>query len=277
MKQGLQLTNRRIFITITTMMVDLHCHILPGLDDGAETLEESLRMCSMAAEDAIKTIVATPHTLDGVYMNELPAIKQAVSDLNRQLIQNHIPVEILPGADVHVNVNLLELLKEGKATTVNDNHRYLMLEFPHRSVPPNVENLIFELNLQGIIPILTHPERNMVLQNDLDLVYKLVSQGVLVQITALSLVGEFGPGAERCSRDLLKHNLAHIIATDAHSPESRPPILSVALEAAAKLMGETSALALVTCHPSAIIQGRDLPDLPEPEKPKKSFFQRLFS
>jgi len=259
------------------MMIDLHCHILPGLDDGAANLEESLRMCSMAAEDGIKTIVATPHTLDGVYMNELTGIRQAVSDLNRHLIQNHIPVEILPGADVHVNINLLELLKEGKATTVNDNRRYLMLEFPHRSVPPKVQNLIFELNLHGIIPILTHPERNMVLQHDLDLVHELVLQGVLVQITALSLLGEFGSGAERCSRDLLKRNLVHIIATDAHSPESRPPLLSPALEAATRLIGETSALALVTSHPSAIIQGRDLPDLPEPEKPKKSFFQRLFS
>ncbi len=259
------------------MMIDLHCHLLPELDDGAKNLEDSLKMCSIAAEDGIKTIVATPHTMDGVYVNEKQTIKNAVQALNKKVEEKKIPLNILPGADVHINVDLLDLLKEGKAITINDNQRYLLLEFPHRSVPPNIKNLIFDLNIQNLMPIITHPERNMVLQNDLDLLYELVLQGSMLQITALSLVGEFGPGAEKCCCELLKNNLVHVIATDAHSPESRPPVLSIGVEKAAKIIGEEMAQALVTSNPEAIIQGNDLPDYQEPEKPKKSFFQRLFS
>lgn len=275
-KNHYSLTKYRIFITITPMMIDLHCHILPGLDDGAKDIKESLRMCSMAAEDGIQTIVATPHTMDGVYVNTTKDIKEAVQDLNNLLVKEKIPLEILPGADVHVNIDLLELLKEGKACTINNNHRYLLLELPHQSVPPNIKDLIFDLNIQGIIPILTHPERNIVLQNDLDRLYEFVLQGALIQITAHSLRGEFGPVAEKCCRELLKYNLVHVIATDAHSPTIRPPYLSYALKEAMEIIDEKEALALVTKNPLAIIQGKNIPDFLNPEKPKKSFFQRLF-
>lgn len=258
-------------------MIDIHCHILPGLDDGARDTEESLRMCYLAAADGVKKIVATPHTMNGVYVNETWAIKQAVRELNDLLAEKEIPLEILPGADVHINPNLLELIEHGQATTVNDNHRYLLLELPHRSVPPNFKDLIFELNLQGIATVLTHPERNLILQDDLDQLYELVMLGTLVQITALSLTGEFGPRAQKCCRELLKHNLVHVVATDAHSCEVRPPLLSTAVEEAGKIIGETNALPLVTSNPEAIVNGKDLPDLLEPEKPKRSFFQRFFS
>lgn len=276
-KNHYQLTNYRIFITITPMMIDIHCHILPGLDDGAKDMEESVCMCAMAAEDGIEKIVATPHTMDGIYINKNQDVKHAVNVLNTVLIEKKIPLEILPGADVHVNIDLLELLKEGKASTINDNHHYLLLELPHQSVPPNIKDLIFDLTIHGITPILTHPERNMVLQNEIDTLYDLVLQGILIQITAHSLRGEFGPAAEKCCFELLKHNLVHVIATDAHSSTVRPPYLSYAFKKAAEIIDEKEALALVTSNPSAIIKGQNIPNLLEPAKPKKSFFQRLFS
>jgi protein-tyrosine phosphatase len=258
------------------MIIDLHCHILPGIDDGAKDMEESLRMCSMSAEDGVKKIVATPHTMNGVYVNETQDIKRAVGELNDLLVTNRIPLEILPGADVHINLNLLRLIEKGLVTTVNDNHRYLLLELPHNLVPPNFKNVIFELSLQGITPILTHPERNAILQNDINLLYELVVQGILIQITTLSLTGEFGPRAASCCRNLLKYNLAHVIASDAHSSRIRPPLLSAAVEEAGKIIGGTGALALVAANPQAIVEGKDLPDFPEPEKPRQSFFQRIF-
>jgi protein-tyrosine phosphatase len=258
------------------IMIDLHCHILPGLDDGAESMEESLRMCSMAADDGVKKIVATPHTMNGVYVNPTQVIRQAVGELNDLLVERQIPLEILPGADVHINPNLLGLIEQGLITTVNDNHRYLLLELPHHLVPPNFKNLIFELSLQGIIPILTHPERNSILQTDINLLYELVVQGILIQITTLSLTGEFGPRAESCCHSLLKYNLVHVVASDAHSSIVRPPLLSMAVEEAAKIIGETNALDLVAANPQAIIDGEDLPNPLEPEKPRQSFFQRLF-
>ncbi|MEW5800733.1 MAG: CpsB/CapC family capsule biosynthesis tyrosine phosphatase [bacterium] len=258
------------------LMVDLHCHILPGLDDGAADMEESVRMCSMAKGDGVGKIVATPHTMNGVYVNETQVIKQAVGELNARLLKEQISLEILPGADVHIHPDLLGLIDRGQVTTVNDNHRYLLLELPHQFVPPNFKNLIFELSLEGITPVLTHPERNAVLQNDINQLYELVVQGMLIQITTLSLIGEFGPRAESCCRNLLKYNLVHVIASDAHSSKVRPPLLSPAAEEACRIVGETDALALVTANPQAIIEGRDIPDFVEPEKPKQSFFQRLF-
>ncbi|MCL6583837.1 MAG: hypothetical protein K6U11_09395 [bacterium] len=258
------------------MMIDLHCHILPGLDDGAKDIEESLRMCYLAALDGIGKIVATPHTMNGVYVNKTETIKQAVRELNDLLTQEGIGLEILPGADVHIHPNLLKLIETENITTVNDNHRYLMLELPHQLVPPNFKNLVFELNLQGIIPILTHPERNSILQNDINLIYELVEQGVLIQITSLSLIGEFGSKPEDCCHKLLKYNLVHIIATDAHSSKIRPPLLSPSVEVASKIIGEQDALDLVTTNPLAIIEGRDIPNPKEPEKPRRSFFRRLF-
>jgi len=257
-------------------MIDLHCHILPGVDDGAQDMEETLRMCSMSAKDGVKKIVATPHTMNGVYVNETKAIKQAVKELNDLLVTERIPLEILPGADVHINLNLLKLIEQGLVTTVNDNHRYLLLELPHHLVPPHFKNLVFELNLHGIVPVLTHPERNSILQSDINQLYELVMQGMLIQVTTRSLTGGFGPKPESCCRNLLKYNLVHVIASDAHSSTVRPPLLSPAVEEAGKIIGEANALALVTENPQAIIEGRDLPDWPEPEKPRQSFFQRIF-
>lgn len=257
-------------------MIDLHCHILPGLDDGAQNLEESIAMSLVAFRDGIRTIVATPHTMNGVFVNERETILTEVEKFQNILVKKNIDILIIPGADVHVNYNILALLGQGKAITVNNQGHYLLLEFPHQLVPPKICDQVFELKLNGITPIFTHPERNTAIQEDLNIILALVEQGALTQITSMSLTGEFGQRAYKCAVEMLKHNLAHIIASDAHSARIRSPLLSQGVHKAAEIVGLEYATAMVTTIPQAIINGESIHNLPEPTIPKKSFFRRIF-
>lgn len=257
-------------------MIDIHCHILPGLDDGAQNMEEAIQMARIAYEDGISVIVATPHTMNGIFINKRDSVLSGVDQLQKALIEEDIDIRILPGSDAHVNHNMLELIHEGMALTVNDNGKYLLLEFPHQLVPPNIPQLVFELKLKGITPIFTHPERNAAIQRDLNIILRLVEQGALTQITANSITGEFGPRVLKCALDMFKCQMAHIIASDAHSTNIRVPALSAAVRRASEITGQDFAESMVTKIPQAIIDGDMLMDLPDPIPPKKSIFRRIF-
>jgi len=259
-------------------MIDIHCHILPDLDDGAKNLEEAIQMCNIAFCDGIKTIVATPHTMNGIFINNRQIILKTVTNLNKALKNNNINLSIIPGAEVHINYNILDLLNQGAATTINDQNKYIMLEFPVYTIPSKISDLIFELKLKGITPIFAHPERNIPIQNNLNYIYHLIKYGGLIQITALSLTGEFGTSAQKCALKMLQLNLVHIIASDAHSTGVRAPRLSNALKVASEIIGESYAEKMVTIFPQAVISGCPLDEqIPEPKAPEKSFFQRLFN
>lgn len=259
-------------------MIDIHCHILPHLDDGPKNIEESIKMCRIAVDDGIKNIVATPHTMNGIYINNRQTINKAVQDLNLILLDNHINLAIISGAEVHVNYNIMDLLNQGTAMTINDNKRYLMLEFPVLTIPPRIKDQIFELKLEGITPIFSHPERNVAIQDNINLIYDLIKQGGIIQITAMSLTGEFGPTPKKCAQKMLDLNLAHIIASDAHSANIRTPRLTEAIEIASEIVGDQYAKNMVINFPEAIINGISLDEkLPEPKERNKSFFQRLFN
>lgn len=237
-------------------MIDIHAHVLPGLDDGPLDIVEAIRMCRIAASDGISTIVATPHTGNGVYMNGRDRILESVAALNRRLQEEGIAVEILPGADVHVNHDMAGMVAAGNAMTVNDKGRSMMVELPHHMIPPNFGHLIFALKLKGITPVITHPERNVFIKKHVKELRAWVNLGALIQITAMSLTGGFGDGVRQLSREMLKENLVHFIATDAHSATQRPPILSRARDAAAKLIGEAEASHLVITNPRLIVEGK---------------------
>jgi protein-tyrosine phosphatase len=245
-------------------MIDLHCHILPGLDDGARSLEESLAMAEKAVQDGIHTIVATPHTLNGIYLNPVREVTSVVASLREPLLKHHIDLELCPGADVHVSPHMLELIESGDAGTINDAGRYVLLEFPSQTLPPGIKDEIFTLKVNGITPIISHPERNQVIQHDMDVLYELVYMGALCQVTAMSITGDFGGTVMECTERLLAHRLVHVIATDAHSLEGRPPVLSRAVEVAAEIMGNyEDAEHMVTDVPASILSG-DLPEIFEP-------------
>ena len=282
----------------TIEMIDLHCHILPGLDDGPQTMEESIQMCRIAYQDGIRTIVATPHTLNGVYQNGKSIILSKVDELNDALNnselkldsairnlsepgsapeglmprregslsrrpQSAIDLKILPGSDVHLCETTLQQVDQGEAVTIGDGGKYIMIEFPSQAIPYQAERVLFQLLGRGLIPIISHPERNLEIWRRPGRYDEIIKMGCLGQVTAMSLTGEFGPKVRQWAEKLLKSWLVHFIASDAHSIKGRPPILSAAVKAAAKIVGKKEAEKMVTEYPKAILEGRR-PNIPDP-------------
>ncbi len=269
-------------------MIDLHAHILPGLDDGAESLEESVEMCRISYEDGVRTIVATPHILPGVYHNNRSTILAKTEELNEAIAKfglgsgelgiqtphanpenpfsTHSEFRILPGADVHFSPNLLQLCENGEIMTVNDEGRYLMLEFDFMTLPYQGEEVLFQLIARGITPVITHPERTLEIARAPKRYYEMIRMGCLGQVTAMSLTGGFGSEVKRAAERLLSHRLIHFIASDTHSVHRRPPLLSPAVKEAEKMVGREEARRMVTEYPRALLEGRR-PDVPQPRSP----------
>jgi protein-tyrosine phosphatase len=250
-------------------MIDLHAHILPGLDDGARDLDESLNMCRLGWGDGVKVMVGTPHMLNGIYQNDRLRVLEKVRELNDAISSALRPPDsaptltVLPGADVHFCSDLVRRFEQGEIETVNDKGRHMMIEFPFQGVPARAEEVLFRLSAKGIIPIISHPERNAEFLQRPQRYYEMIRTGCLGQVTAMSLTGEFGSLVRRFSERLLKNRLIHIIASDTHSFNGRPPILSRGLIMAAAIVGKEEARRMVTDYPQAILEGKR-PDIPEP-------------
>ena len=230
-------------------MIDIHCHILPGIDDGPSQLSESVRMAEIAVADGIHTIVATPHLNDAFHPDML-LIREKVDRLNNALQEKNIPITILPGADVASHMPLT-LLPEFTLTKT----AYILIEFPYSHLPRTAKDTIFKVLVSGLKPIITHPERNPSIIADPNLLFQLLDSNVHVQITADSLTGAFGRDAEDCAVYLLKKGAVDIIASDAHSADYRKPILSKGLRIAEKIVGREKAHMLVCDNPAAVIAG----------------------
>ncbi|MCK5534449.1 tyrosine protein phosphatase [bacterium] len=233
-------------------MIDLHSHILPELDDGAKTVEEALQMCRIAEADGITTIVATPHSMNGIYLNKKETVCRKVDEFNNTLKKEEININVLPGLDLHLYPELILHLKEGKILTLNNHGCYLIIEFPE-VISSHIESVCFNLQVLGVIPVISHPERNYFFRKNPQVLQGFVNRGALVQVTAMSITGEFGKEAEKAVKNFLKKNLVHIIATDAHSIDRRPPLLSSAVKVAAKIVGKEQAWRMVTTIPEKII------------------------
>ncbi len=259
-------------------MIDIHCHILPGIDDGPETIDEALEMCRMTYADGVKIIVATPHFNPGVYEPASAKIMQLIDELETRAKEKGINIKILPGADVAVTPELPVHFKKEEYLTINRTGRYFLAEFPPASVPPKWDAFLLSLLSSGMVPVITHPERNPWFIEHPEALYSVVSKGVMVQITAMSITGGFGDEAQEYSIFLLQNNLAHVIATDAHSAAWRPPLLSEAVKFAADVIGEERAKALVTTIPASIIEGKSilLPEPVQPRRKKKGWLQKVF-
>src|SRR5215471_10612594 len=248
-------------------MIDLHCHLLPGIDDGSDNLAMSLAMARMASSDGITTIACTPHILPGVYNNTGPQIRAAVAGLQQRISEAGIAITVVTGADVHIAPDLGIQLRQGRALTLN-NSRYLLLEPPHHVLPPRLEDLIFGLQAAGYVPILTHPERLSWVEGHYDLIGRLVSSSVLMQITAGSVRGRFGRRPRYWAERMLDEGLCHLLATDAHNTEQRAPRMADARDLVAQRLGDDEAINLVLRRPQGILEDlspAELPPLPQAE------------
>jgi len=243
-------------------MIDLHSHILPGLDDGPSTLEESIEMCRMAAADGIRTIVAAPHFKPGRYGAEESVILERTAELKNALASQSILIRIIPASEVTITPELSEHLASRNWLFINKTGKYFIAEFGNDVVPPQWSFLFSSLLRSGRIPIITHPERCSRFADHPEELRDFVEKGGLVQITAMSLTGELGEEIQELAEAMLRDGLVHVIATDAHSATWRPPLLSRAVARAAAIVGRDRALAMVTEIPAAIIEGKSIAALP---------------
>ncbi|MEH7549079.1 tyrosine-protein phosphatase [Neobacillus vireti] len=200
-------------------MVDIHCHILPGIDDGAKNMSDSISMASEAEKEGIRTIIATPH-LNNQYDNRKDLIVAKVDELNHVLKAEGVNVNILPGQEPRIYGDILEDFEKDEIQTLN-NSQYIFIEFPSNHVPRYTEKLLFDLQVKGLTPIIVHPERNSELIERPELLYKLVEKGALTQVTASSVCGYFGKKIKSFSMQIIEANLTHFIASDAHNINSR--------------------------------------------------------
>jgi protein-tyrosine phosphatase len=201
-------------------MIDIHCHILPGVDDGAQSLSDSLNMARKAVEQGIHKIVATPHHLTSSYENPKQSIIDRVKDLNAALREEKIDLEVLPGQEVRIHGEMVEGYEAGDILPVNHTP-YILVEFPSNHVPRYTEKLFYDLQVNGLIPVIVHPERNQEIIEHPELLYQLVKKGAMTQITAASVCGDFGKKIKNFSLQLVDANLTHFIATDAHNTTNR--------------------------------------------------------
>jgi protein-tyrosine phosphatase len=220
-------------------MLDIHCHILPNIDDGSPNMETSLEMARIAAKDGVQTIIATPHIGESDYPRE--TILTAIRELETKLAEHDIPITILFGAELEAHIALAAAEQFCLAES-----SFLLMEFPHTYLPNDADDLIYTLINRGITPIIAHPERNAQIAQEPWLLRPLLELGAKAQVTAASITGELGMAAKTCATYLLQNKMVHYIASDSHSPGFRKPILSKAVKQAAKIIGKKEAEKLVS-------------------------------
>lgn len=202
-------------------MIDIHCHILPGIDDGAQNFADSMEMAETAVDQGIHTIVATPHHRNGTYENTKHEIINYTNELNQKLVAENIPLLILPGQETRINGDMIGDLEKNEILPMNESTKYIFIEFPSGHVPRYSKQLLFDIQVAGYIPVIVHPERNREIMENPSALYEFVQKGALSQITASSLCGKFGKNIQKFSHQLVESNLSHFIASDAHNTTTR--------------------------------------------------------
>lgn len=245
-------------------MIDLHCHLIPGIDDGATSLEEALEMARIAVADGITVTACTSHIFPGMFNNSGDAIRNGMAEMQRQLDAHDIPLKLVEGADVQLDLGILEGLRSGGIPSLNRS-RYFLFEPPHVHAPPQIEAANRSYVEAGYVPVITHPERLKWIEgNGYDRILEMVEDGAWIQLTAGSITGMFGPRAQAWCERMLDDGIVHIVATDAHNIRRRTPVLSKARDAVAARLGEEEAWRMVLDRPRAILDNLPPDALPPP-------------
>jgi len=236
-------------------MIDLHCHLLPGIDDGARDLEEGLAMARLAVEEGITHAVMTPHVMPGIFDNDLASIERAVTDYRKSLAEAGIALEVRVGGEVRIGPEVLALVADDRIPYIGhwEGERVMLLELPHSHIPPGTEKLVDWLRAQGIRPLLAHPERNPDIERDPLRLRAYIDRGCLVQVTAGSLAGDFGEDYRVAAVALLEAGWTTVLASDAHRADKRKPSIEAGRRIAAGLVGEEASWRMVREIPAKII------------------------
>jgi len=253
-------------------LLDLHSHVLPGLDDGAADMAEAVAMCRLALDDGTKVLAATPHWYPSRQPPTAQDIALAVQGLRDELAAQGLPLDLVAGAEVALDPDLPRLARAGVLPTLGGGP-YFLLECPPHTSPRLLPDLIYSLRLAGLRPILAHAERTWEGGRDWGWLSGLVDQGCLVQVTAMSFTDRLGSGAKKAAEALLTQGLVHLVASDAHSASWRPPGLSEASAMLERLAGPGAAEALLCLAPAAVLAGEEPPPVPLPTR-RRMFFWR---
>jgi protein-tyrosine phosphatase len=236
-------------------MIDIHCHILPAIDDGPPDMETTMKMLDIAARDGIRHIVASPHFRYG----EGPSLQDFLENLRTvqdEAVRQGIPVRLFSGADIRLTYELFEAIEKTDLPTIN-NSRYFLLELPDL-LPPHLDDFIFESKMKGYVPIITHPERNYSLLSAFERVDTLRESGALFQLTAMSITGDFGRHIRKFSLHLLREGYIDFVASDAHGIDGRIPLLSRAYREVTGVLNADEALKMFINNPGAVLENREL-------------------
>lgn len=212
-------------------MIDLHAHVLPGIDDGPDTLEAALALLKAMERQGVRTVVAGAHALDGRYDAGRDAVLRAADEVNQALEAAGMMIQVLPGMELRLGFDMLKAVKTGQVLGLNDS-KHLVVELPHREFPLYTERALFELMIAGYRPILNHPERNAAIRRNPDLMYRLAEKGVGAMITAASLLGRFGAESQGVAETFLLDEVATLVVSDAHDLAGRGPLLAEGLAVA---------------------------------------------
>lgn len=240
-------------------MIDLHFHCLPGLDDGPADWDQAVALCRAAAREGTTRIVATPHVLRGEWINEDVAARDELVVRLNALLEGRPAV--LPGCEYFFSTEALALLDHGELGPLTglNRSRYLLVELPAEAPPSSAESVFHEFRVAGLTPVIAHPERHAAFRREPERLERLVSRGALCQLTAGSLLGEFGERAARASEDFFARGLVHFIASDAHNLDRRPPRLAAAREHVRRHWGAEAEIGLFETNPEALIASEPIP------------------
>jgi protein-tyrosine phosphatase len=240
-------------------VIDLHCHYLPGIDDGAQTLEESLDLARAAVAAGITAAVMTPHIHPGRYENTGPSVKKLCAAFQQVLKHKQIPLHVYAGGEVRVSSEIMEMVERDEIPYLGelDGYRIVLLEFPHGHLVFGADKLVAWLLARRIRPLIAHPERNKDVMRNLDKIRPFVEMGAMLQLTGASVLGQFGKPALQCARQILEKGWAAVVATDSHNLRHRPPNLDLAHTALVEIAGESYARDLTHNTPALIVAARD--------------------
>jgi len=237
-------------------VIDLHSHFLHDVDDGARTIEDSLAMIRAAAADGTRFLLATPHQCHPAgYHVEPDLARERLAEIRREVEREGIPIGLGLAAEIHFTEEIPEGIADGRFLPLAPGSRYFLLELPVTSIPGTIHDVIFAYQTAGCFPVLAHPERNFEVMARPEIARDLRDRGVLLQLTAMSITGEFGRKSKKAAEKLLKWGAVDVIASDTHNPKRRPPGLSRAVKAAAKIVGLEQAERMVTETPDRILRG----------------------
>lgn len=257
-------------------MIDIHCHILPDVDDGSKSIEESIEMAKIAQSEGIKKIVNTSHYHPDFKYIKGKELGEALNEFNKILKNKGIDVEVILGNELYFTEDLIENFENLEFYSINKS-RYVLIEFSPNNFPKNLVDIVYEIKLKKYIPILAHVERYPKIQENPNIIYDCINEGALIQVNASSVIGKNGSEAEKVSKILLDHNMVHFVATDAHSSTRRRPLIRDTYNYISKIYGEDTSKKLFIENQEIILDDKDL-YIKDPEKyiEKKNIFKRLF-